>query len=235
MKDVKYLPAGDSSLIISFGEDVDENINKKVLHLCEEIEKDSIKGIVELIPTYRDLCINYHPMETSIQLLREVVEKHVNEDVATEEQHRNIVEVPVIYGGEYGPDLDYLADYHKLSHEEVIKIHSSEEYRVYLIGFAPGFPYLGGLPEILHTPRRKLPKRIIAGSVGIGGKQTCVCTVTGPSGWWYLGWTPYLFSDVTKNNPTLLKAGDYIRFKPIKQEESEIYAQKGKDIWAKRS
>ncbi len=228
MEEVQYIHASDCALIVSFGEDIDETINKKVFALWKALEKEQIKGVVEIVPTYRDLCISYSPLEQTPEHLIEICERLIKNLDYEEKSERKVVEVPVVYGGEYGPDLEYLAELHDLTPEEVIEIHSAPEYRIYMVGFAPGFPYLGGLDERLHTPRREVPNpRVPSGSVGIGGKQTNVLTITGPSGWWYIGMTPLVFVDVEKEDPTLIKPGYYIKFKPITPEEYELYTEKG--------
>ncbi len=227
MEGVKYIHASDCALIVSFGEDICEAINKKVFALLKALEKKQVEGVVEVVPTYRDLCISYNPMEQTAENLIDICGWLISDLDYEEESERKVVEVPVVYGGGYGPDLEYLAALHDLTPEEVIEIHSALEYRIYMVGFAPGFPYMGGLDERLHTPRREVPNpRVSSGSVGIGGKQTNVLTITGPSGWWYIGMTPLVFADVEKEDPTLIKPGYYIKFKPITPKEYEHYTEK---------
>lgn len=226
---VKYIHASDCALIVSFGEGIDETINKKVYAFLKAFEKEQVKGVVEVVPTYRDLCISYNPMEQTADHLIEICDHLIKNLSYEEENERRVIEVPVVYGGEYGPDLEYIAELHDLTPEKVIEMHSAPEYRIYMVGFAPGLPYLGGLDERLHTLRREvLNPRVPAGSVGIGGKQTIVLTITGPSGWWYIGRTPLIFADVNKEDPTLIKPGDYIKFIPIKPEEFELDIDKNK-------
>lgn len=224
-EEVRYIHASDCALIVSFGEDIDETLNKKVFALWKAIEKEHVTGVVEVVPTYRDLCISYNPLEQTADYLIEIC-NHLIKDLSYEEKtERRVIEVPVVYGGEYGPDLEYIAELHSLTPEQVVELHSAPEYRIYMVGFAPGFPYLGGLDERLHTSRREVPNpRVLTGSVGIGGKQTNVLTITGPSGWWYIGRTPLVFADVHKDDPTLIKPGDYIKFTPIKPKEFQLYA-----------
>lgn len=223
MKNIKYLIAGDSALIVSFGEEIEEDINRNILALCKIIEKERIKGIIELVPSYRDFCIFYNPLAISIKQIREKIDKILKEGLLGNNENRlkNIIEVPVAYGNEFGPDLEYVAKKANLTKEEVIKLHSSREYRVYMIGFSPGFPYLGGLDEKLHIPRRVVPTpEVPKSSVGIGGKQTAILTITSPSGWWYIGKTPLDFFKINNSNISVLaKAGDYIKFKPIAEKE----------------
>lgn len=137
-----------------------------------------------------------------------------------------IVSIPVLYGGEVGPDLEYVAKHHGISPEEVIQIHSKNDYLVYMIGFAPGFPYLGGLDERIATPRKKTPRlQIAAGSVGIAGNQTGVYPLETPGGWQIIGRTPRKLFLPNQSPPTLLQSGDTIRFVPITPEEYKVYQE----------
>jgi len=226
MKNIKYLISGDSALIISFGEKIEEGINKKILASCRRIEQEKINGIVELVPSYRDICIFYNPLVTSITQIKLEVDKFLQENFSLNQKSeiKNIIEIPVVYGGKFGPDLEYVANYANLTQEKVIELHSSREYRVYMVGFSPGFPYLGGLAEKLHTPRRTVPKpKVPKNSVGIGGEQTGIYTITSPGGWWFIGKTPLDFYKINKSSVSILaKAGDYIKFKPI--DEKEYYS-----------
>jgi len=138
-----------------------------------------------------------------------------------------IVTIPVCYGGEFGPDLEYVANEHGLTIEEVIMIHSSVDYLVHMIGFAPGFPYLGGLPEQIATPRRATPRlQVEAGTVGIGGSQTGIYPITTPGGWQCIGRTPICLFRPGMNPPSLLEAGNFVRFKPITMQEYLQLARK---------
>jgi KipI family sensor histidine kinase inhibitor len=126
------------------------------------------------------------------------------------------IEIPVCYGGDFGPDIEFVAQTHDLTVEEVIRIHSEPEYPIYMIGFTPGFPFLGGLPEKLHTPRLETPRTVVpAGSVGIANAQTGIYPIDSPGGWQLIGKTPLKLFDLQRSNPILLKAGDALKFKPI--------------------
>jgi len=144
-----------------------------------------------------------------------------------------LVTLPVLYGGERGPDLAFVAEQHQLRVDEVIELHSRPEYLVYMIGFAPGFPYLGGLPERLATPRLEKPRRSVPkGSVGIGGEQTGVYSVDSPGGWRLIGHTPVPLYDPAGERPSLLQAGDRVRFRPVGEAEyAEISASVRKGTW----
>ena len=184
------------------------------------LEREPIRGIVELIPTYCSLLIQYDPMDLRYGQLRDRLEALVTQLDEVEMPPKQVVEIPVAYGGEYGPDLGEVARTHNISEDEVIKLHSEPEYPIYMLGFVAGFPYLGGMNKAIATPRKKSPRlKIEAGSVGIAGEQTGIYSVESPGGWQIIGRTPLKLYDVNRNEPVLLKAGQYIKFKPITKEE----------------
>ena len=195
-----------------------------MVHLMKE---QHIEGVVEVIPAFSSLLVNYDPRVITYSQIRERMEKLLKLDVKSEESVCRIFEIPVCYGGEYGPDLENIAANAGLTPEEVIRIHSSRDYLIYMLGFLPGFAYLGGLDERIHTPRLANPRiRIRAGSVGIGGSQTGIYPLDSPGGWQLLGLTPVNPYDPQREIPILYEAGDYIRFVPITEEEfRDIRAQ----------
>jgi KipI family sensor histidine kinase inhibitor len=177
-------------------------------------------GVVEYIPTYRSLIIIYNPSLTTPSELKEAVLGLESRLAEIEIPPPQTVEVSVSYGGEFGPDIDFVAQSHGLPVEEVIRIHSEPLYQIYMIGFTPGFPFLGGLPEVLHTPRLETPRTLVpAGSVGIANDQTGIYPVDSPGGWRLIGRTPLKLFDPERSNPFLLKAGDLLKFKPISLDE----------------
>lgn len=228
----RYLLAGDKSIVVEFGNLISEEINKKVVSLMEAIENSDINDFIdEMTPTYRSLMINYNPLKIDFDsLLKEVklLEKNIKSSGTIK---KNIIEIPVLYGGEYGPDIENIAKHNNLSIEEVIKIHSEKEYLIYMLGFTPGFPYLGGMDERIETPRLKAPRtKIPGGSVGIASKQTGVYPIDSPGGWQLIGRTPLKLYDPDKESPILLKAGNYIKFIPItKGEFDKLSAENGGD------
>ncbi|MNI08371.1 Kinase A inhibitor [compost metagenome] len=162
----------------------------------------------------------YDPKIVRGASLGEELMQRATHDTAAPETGR-LLEFPVLYGGEHQADLDELAALKNMSASDVVALHSSAEYRVYMIGFAPGFAYLGGLPDILHTPRLAVPRqRIEAGAIGIGGRQSSINSVPGPSGWRFLGRTPFKLFDPARAEPFLLKAGDRITFRSIESDEA---------------
>lgn len=220
MKDMRILTVGDCAVSVEFGQEISLEINHKVMALKMVLEQKPIRGIVELIPTYCSLLIQYDPMELRYGQLRDRLEALVTQLDEVEMPPKQVVEIPVAYGGEYGPDLGEVARAHNISEEEVIKLHSEPEYPIYMLGFVAGFPYLGGMNKAIATPRKKSPRlKIEAGSVGIAGEQTGIYSVESPGGWQIIGRTPLKLYDVNRNEPVLLKAGQYIKFKPITKEE----------------
>lgn len=220
MEAMRILTVGDCAVSVEFGQEISLEINHKVMALKMVLEREPIRGIVELIPTYCSLLIQYDPMDLRYEQLRDKLEALVTQLDEVEMPPKQVVEIPVAYGGEYGPDLGEVARAHNISEDEVIKLHSEPEYPIYMLGFVAGFPYLGGMNKAIATPRKKSPRlKIEAGSVGIAGEQTGIYSVESPGGWQIIGRTPLKLYDVNRNEPVLLKAGQYIKFKPITKEE----------------
>lgn len=220
MKDIKILTAGDSSLLIEFGSEINTEINRKITATVQLMKAQHIEGVVDIIPAFCSLLINYDPRVISYDELKNRMKDLVKVDIKAEAGNKRVFEIPVCYGGEYGPDIENIAKHAGLSVEEVIEIHSSRDYLIYMLGFLPGFTYLGGLDERIHTPRLANPRvKINAGSVGIGGSQTGIYPLDSPGGWQLMGMTPVKTYDPERQVPILVEAGDYIRFVPISEEE----------------
>lgn len=231
---VRFLNAGDTAMVVEFSDKVDAAVNADVLRLDARLAALELAGIVEIVPTYRSLMVHYDPVALPAEELRRKVEGLFPLPQEEEAEARRWI-IPVCYGGEHGMDLTFIAETHGISEEEVIRIHSGADYRVYMIGFAPGFAYLGGLPEQLHTSRRTHPRAMTpAGSVSIGGVQAAVTSVAAPSGWHMLGRTPVKTYDPQRGDTTfLLRAGDRIRFTTIDAgafERLEALAEKGEIV-----
>lgn len=220
VQNIRILTAGDSSLLVEFGKEISPEINRKITATVQLMREQHIEGVVDVIPAFCSLLINYDPRVISYKEIKERMEKLVKMDVQTGEKGKRIYEIPVCYGGEYGPDIANIAENAGLTEEEVIKIHSSRDYLIYMLGFLPGFCYLGGLDERIHTPRLANPRiKINAGSVGIGGSQTGIYPLDSPGGWQLMGMTPVKTYDPERETPILVEAGDYIRFVPIDEAE----------------
>ena len=217
---IKILTAGDSSILVEFGKVISPEINRKITATVQLMKMQHIEGVVDIIPAFCSLLINYDPRVISYEEITERMQHLLKMDAKMDEGKKKIYEIPVCYGGEYGPDIANIAEHAGLTEEEVIKIHSSRDYLIYMLGFLPGFCYLGGLDERIHTPRPANPRiKISAGSVGIGGSQTGIYPLDSPGGWQLMGMTPVKTYDPDREVPILLEAGDYIRFIPINEEE----------------
>ena len=220
MENYKIVTAGDSSVLIEFPQEISPRINSKISATVRLLKSQQTQGVIDIIPAFCSLLINYDPRVISFDDLKTRLEILVKMDVKAGEEKKKVYEIPVCYGGEYGPDLENIAEHAGLSVEEVIKIHSSRDYLIYMLGFLPGFSYLGGLDERIHTPRLANPRiKISAGSVGIGGSQTGIYPLDSPGGWQLMGMTPVKTYDPEREVPILVEAGDYIRFVPIDEEE----------------
>ena len=208
-------------MVIEFGDAISPEINRRVHDMTNAIEKAAVRGVFDLVPTYRSLLVYYDPTKTSAADLQTSLEQmELDIDERSQEKPR-IVHIPTLYGGEYGPDLEFVAENGGLSTQEVIQIHSEADYLVYAMGFTPGFPYLGGLSEKLTTPRLESPRLAIpAGSVGIAESQTGVYPAVSPGGWRLIGRTPVKLFDQGNTPPALLSAGDYLLFVPIEDEQA---------------
>ncbi len=218
---MRFLPAGERGLIVELGNEISTDLNDRVRALAIAIQGAGIPGLVEVIPTYRSLGVEYDPLVTSFEEMQARIW-----DLAAHFDPRNLgkpklVEIPTVYGGEYGPDLPFVAEHAGLSEAEVIRLHSQPRYHVYMIGFTPGYVYLGGLPERLHTPRLKSPRlKVPRGSVAIGGSQTGIYPVESPGGWRIIGRTSLALFDPSKEIPTLMLPGDKVRFVPVTEADS---------------
>jgi inhibitor of KinA len=220
----KILPCGDQAVSIELGDSIDLEVNRKVLHLFERLRTLPIPGIKDLVPSYRSLLIQYDPLRLSLEELKKILDTHLPGLEGRVSLQRNIIEIPVCYGGSYGPDLPGVADYHGLTPDAVIDLHAAVTYWVYMIGFTPGFPFLGGLDPRLHTPRKKTPReKVPAGSVGLADKQTGIYSLDCPGGWRLIGRTPVRLFDLSRGKPLFLEAGDRVRFCPIPEREFENY------------
>ena len=216
-------PVGDRAISIDFGQVIDPTINRHIRQTIERIKELQLEGIIELVPTYCALLVEYDAMLYSYSEICNIIEPTLEEGMTnTTNELVTVVEVPTVYGGEFGPDLSFVASHNHLSEDEVVSIHSGTDYLVYMLGFIPGFTYLGGMDPRIATPRLSSPRTLIpAGSVGIAGEQTGTYPSDSPGGWQIIGCTPVTMYDMSKKQAALLRAGDYVRYVPI--DDTEFY------------
>ena len=215
--------AGDSAINLEFGNVISEKTNGLIRAAAQTLEADPINGVIELVPTFCSLMVVYNPCVVGYDELTSQVRGKLRGLVATTGGIHRVVKIPVCYGGDFGPDLGDVAEHAGMSAEEVIAIHSGHDYLIDMLGFLPGFAYLGGLDERLHTPRLATPRtRIEPGAVGIGGAQTGIYPLASPGGWRIIGRTPVRPYDPDRESPILYAAGDYLRFVPITPQEFSL-------------
>jgi len=221
-----YRLMGDRALLIELGDQISPDVNQKVRELFAGLDQQAIDGFIELVPSYRSLMIIYDPLKISLPELKIHISDTANQLDSLQLPPPKTIEIPVVYGEKYGPDLEWVAEYHTMTADEVIRLHTQPTYRVYLIGFMPGFPYLGEVPDALTTPRRKTPRtHVPQGSVGIAQKQSGIYPVESPGGWQIIGRTPINLFDPQRQPPSILEMGDYVKFFPIAKEEMEKWQQ----------
>lgn len=218
---IRLLPLGECGLVAQFGEGIDPELNARVHRLAAALRMDPPAGIVETVPSYRSLLVLFDPLRVTRAELEEVVVQRAAEaSAAAPAPTGRLVRIPVCYGGEFGPDLGFVAAQAGISEQQVTALHSGRDYPVYMLGFLPGFPYLGGLPVRIAAPRLETPRaRVEAGSVGIAGSQTGIYPVASPGGWRIIGRTPLRLFDPGREEPFLAAAGDRVRFEPVDRAE----------------
>lgn len=228
---MKIEPFGDQAVRVIFGNQIAPEIQLKINQFTRLFDCKPFSGFIEYVPAYTNVVFYYNPIIVSESgrkdrsAQRQVINYLMNvskrmDDHSDSDEKRRIVHIPVCYGKDFGPDLEEVAELHHFSTNAVIEKHSAPKYLVYMLGFAPGFPFLGGLPEELATPRRATPRlKIAAGSVGIAGKQTGAYPLDSPGGWQIIGRTPVPLFTPKADPPTLLSAGDLVKFDPISVQE----------------
>ena len=224
----RILPVGDAAVLVEFGDSIDPAVNDRVYSFAESVTAADIEGVVELVPTYRSLLVQYDlhkvPYEDVAARLEEFA-KVAESPADTAPRGNVVVHIPMVYGGEFGPDLEAVADHNSLSSQEVIDIHSGTGYRVFMLGFAPGFPYLGGMDERIACPRLQTPRiRVAAGSVGIAESQTGVYPNASPGGWRIIGRTPVKLFDPGAEPPAAILPGSRVVFMPVSEAKYRTIA-----------
>ena len=216
-----FLPAGDTALVVQFGDAVDADVNRQVRHVAARLRDLSLDGVVDVVPTIRSLMVHYDPLVTRSSALQSAISKILHHRQAGEGGYR-LWSIPVCYEGECAPDLENIAREMKLDTAEVVRGHTAEPQDVLMMGFLPGFPYLGLLPKAFDVPRRYEPRvKVPARSISIAVRQTTVYTVESPGGWHLIGRTPIEFFDPRRDEPILVAAGDRIHFEAVPIAEYE--------------
>lgn len=211
MDKVKLRPMGDTALLVELGNALDVSLNARVHALARHVSKS--RGVVAVVPGYTTLVVEYNPDLCEYEVLCGEIENALMLENSKATDETRVIEIPVHYGGEFGPDLEFVAQHNGISPDEVIHIHARDVYQVFMIGFAPGFPYLGIVDDAIAAPRLESPrKRVPAGSVGIAGRQSGIYPRESPGGWRLIGRTDVKLFDPTADPPTLLRAGDHVKF-----------------------
>lgn len=222
METICILKAGEQGVVVEFGKEIDPRVNAHVHRLAKILKAEIPEHILEVVPTYRSLTVYFDPLVIAREVLQKYIARYLADfqaAVVAGEMTR-IITIPVRYGGEFGPDLEFVAKVNSISEDEVVALHTSVPYLVYMLGFTPGFPYLGGMSERIAAPRLDTPRvKIPAGSVGIAGKQTGIYPIESPGGWQLIGRTPLKVFNPSAENPFLFAAGDYLQFAALGMEE----------------
>lgn len=213
---MRVVDSSDRSLLVALGEEISLAAQREVLRLTPLLR--SARGVTNVHPAYASILIDFDPLAIGHRDMERAVAELYAQAADAPLPEPRMVEIPVVYGGDYGPDLEAVAALTGHTPEEVVAIHSSASYLVYFLGFSPGFPYLGGLPESIAAPRLETPrKRVPAGSVAIGGRQTGVYPMASPGGWRIIGRTSLQLFQPDADPPVLLQMGDHVRFVPVAQ------------------
>ena len=207
---------GDRALFVEVGDEITPEVNRGIRNLLSAIDEANLAGVQAMAPTYRSILVYYNPLAVGTEALREQIAKLYGNLEDAELGGAKVVEIPTLYGGEYGPDIDFVASHNGLSEEEVVEVHTGSDYLVYMVGFNPGFPYLGGMSERIATPRLPTPRvRMVPGSVGIAERQTGIYPLASPGGWRVIGRSPIRMFDPGREPPSLVEAGDLVRFTSV--------------------
>jgi len=218
--DVQIVPAGDSAIVVEFDDRIDPVINARAIAVADAIERDAIAGLRDVVPTYRSVTVYFDPLRTDYDRLLAAVQEHVRRPPQPGASTGTPIRIPVCYGGEFGPDLPSVAKFAETSEAEAIRIHTGAIYRVFMLGFVPGFAYMGIVDARIAAPRHATPRvRVPAGAVGIAGVQTGIYPAETPGGWQLIGRAPAKPSDAARAEPFLFKAGDAVEFYAIDRLE----------------
>lgn len=218
--EVKYLSCGECAVVMEFANEINKDVNAKIRSIVDSIDNDKLDYIVDILPTYRSILIQYDAMKINYEELIKKLKSYENATATSQDEMVRLVKIPTVYGKEYGQDIEFVANHNNITVDEVIKIHTSTDYLVYMLGFIPGFTYLGGMSDKIATPRLASPRaKIDGGSVGIAGTQTGTYPTDSPGGWQIIGRTPLNLFSPEKEPPVFINSGDYIRYVSIDEDE----------------
>jgi KipI family sensor histidine kinase inhibitor len=229
-----FFDCAESGLIVSFGSQYNRELSLAILDISRRLENKGLPGLRESIPALSSLTVFYDPLSLSREHLIETIEDLCADDISSSHSSR-LWNIPVVYGGAEGPDLDEAAASADIPAEELVNLHAGQDYHVYMLGFLPGFAYLGDLPPKLRLPRRETPRaRVPAGSVAIASDMTAIYPLESPGGWHLIGSTPLVLWDLSRSEEPLLKPGDRVRFNPISANDANSLRVKIADGWQPR-
>lgn len=221
-------PLGDSALTLDFGNTITETVNKEVLALFHKLKQDPLPGVIEMVPAYSSLSIFYDPITlrptipgkiSVFEWMKMQLENLLNNTILPEPAVARQIKIPVCYDDEFGTDINLVARMKNLSIEDIIQLHTGREYRVFMLGFLPGFPYMGKTDKRIDIPRKDQPEVVEPGSVGLAGRQTGIYPMSSPGGWQIIGRTALKLFDPEKEDVTYLRPGDIVEFYAISKEE----------------
>ena len=216
---VRFLPAGDTAVIVEFGDSIDRHLSDRVLRLSALVRAANLPGVVETVPTFRSLMVHYEPLATDSASLTAAIENLLDSS-SGEPKPVKLWRIPACYAISHAPDLAEVAQRTGLSAAEVVRVHSGTRFHIYMLGFVPGYPYMGDLPDPLVLPRRTDPRiRVPAGSIAIATNMTAIYPLESPGGWHLIGSTPIRLFDLRWPRPALLSPGDAVQFEPVTVRE----------------
>jgi len=228
----RIFPLGDAALTVDFGNSIDETLNSKILNWVYSLRVNPPEGMIEVTPAYNSFTVYYHVIQikkavngssTAFEFMKQKLDEFLQQAVTDHLPESSLIEIPVCYDAAFAADIDKLSVVLNLSHEEIIHTHISRIYKIYMLGFLPGFAYMGQLDDRISLPRKSRPENITSGSVGIAGTQTGIYPLTSPGGWHIIGRTPLRLFNKEKDDPVLLKPGNRIKFISISRYEFENY------------